>query len=89
MNTIIVGVLLALCVAGHAATTCDGTAFQIVDDVELDRIVEEAVSDFLATRPTPITQLGVTLLWPSQDAQGNKTWQRGSSNPYLMIYPAR
>jgi hypothetical protein len=83
--------LLLLCVFGllssvRADTACSNAlASQIVDDATLSAAISKAREAFLASRPSSLTRLDVTLLTldPSDGM-----WHRGSYNQSETAYPA-
>ncbi|GEM_PF-565932 len=74
------GMLLSFLLA--AAAYADTRAFTIRDDPEMNRIVDEVRTEYLAKQD--FSRLNVVILV----AQPDGTWKRGSYNPEALAYPA-
>ena len=70
---------------------CDGTSFTIEDSLEMNVKIAEVRNLFLSSRPTPISDLYITMLVPTISPSNSSEiiWKRGSYDPYDLMYPAR
>ena len=93
-NVLIVVLLLSFLSIISSQTNefyCDGNSFQIEDSAQMNSIIASVRTRYLASRPTPISSLYITMLIPTASPYNSSDiiWKRGSYDPYMTMYPAR